>query len=382
MNQTILQKHQYSIYQGSDGRWRTYIIVDNKRKLIARKNRKDIEELLSELYKVDTTATLTDIFEDWLEYKRLDVSEPTIRKYKDAWARHYEHEELIYTQIPAIKRIDIDAWANRQIDKYHLTRKAYTSMITVMRQMLDYAIDLEIIDHNPARDVRIRRGKLAPERKKPDAEQVFSMEELQQIKMLCYDDFRKNEYPVHCLIPLAVVFMFLTGLRVSEVCALQYDDIQDDTATIQRMYRHDTGEILDKTKGVFGSRTVPLPAEALGIMDKCKAKQTQRRIQTNYIFSMTQGPAYYQGICRAFYKYSQKVGIKRSTHKARKTYISTLIDAGVNINTVRQVAGHVDEITTYHSYIYDRSDENAKKQAIKDAISKADKSDSTLSKCP
>lgn len=363
-----MQKHKYSIYRGKDGRWRTYIIVDNKRKMIVRKNRQDLEALLSDIYKIDTTATLNDLFPDWLDFKRLDVVETTIRKYKDAWARHYAEEEIIHTQISKIKRIDIDAWANSQIDKHHLTRKSYTNMITIMRQMLDYAVDLEIVDHNPARDVRIRRGKLSPERKKPDAEQVFSIDELQQIKELCYQDYYNNVYPVHSLIPLSVVFMFITGLRVSEVCAIKYEDIQGDIITIQRMYRHETGEILDKVKGTFGVRSVPLPAEAIDIIDKCKTKQTQRRIRTDYIFSMTKDPSYYQGICRAFYKYSKKVGIKRSTHKARKTYVSTLIDAGVNISTIRQTVGHVDEITTYKSYVYDRASDEAKKQAIKDAV--------------
>lgn len=45
----------------------------------------------------------------------------------------------------------------------------------------------------------------------------------------------------------------------------------------------------------------------------------------------------------------------KSTHSARKTYVSTLIDANVNINTVRKAVGHADERTTYRNYVFDRS---------------------------
>lgn len=374
MNQIISLKHKHKIYQGKDGRWRTYIIVDGKRRMIARKSREDLESVLATIYKEDNRETIETLYPEWIEYKRTDVSEPTIRKYRDAWKRHYVGEVIIYTPIPTIKRIDIEIWSNEQIDKYHLTRKAYNAMIVVMHQLLDYAVDLEIIDHNPARDIRIRRGKLQAERKKPDAEQVFSAAELASIKAACYKDFEADTYPINSLIPLAVIYMTLTGLRIGELTALQYQDIDGDIMTVQRMYRSETGEVLDKTKGVFGARPVPLPTEAVEIITKCRAKQQERRIKTDYIFSMTKGPAPYSAICKAFYKYSRRFGIRKSTHKARKTYISTLIDAGVNINTVRQTVGHVDELTTLHSYIYDRSGDEEKKQAIKDAITDSDKS--------
>lgn len=44
----------------------------------------------------------------------------------------------------------------------------------------------------------------------------------------------------------------------------------------------------------------------------------------------------------------------KSSHKARKTYISSLIDAGVNINEIRKQVGHEDERTTYRNYCFNR----------------------------
>ena len=55
------------------------------------------------------------------------------------------------------------------------------------------------------------------------------------------------------------------------------------------------------------------------------------------------------------------MGISRkSSHKARKTYVSTLFDADVNLDTIRETVGHTDERTTLHSYCYDRRSEDEK----------------------
>lgn len=65
----------------------------------------------------------------------------------------------------------------------------------------------------------------------------------------------------------------------------------------------------------------------------------------------------------------KEIGIPhKSSHKARKTFISTLIDSAVNINTVRQMAGYSDERTTYNSYVFDRHPESEKNQMIEEAL--------------
>jgi integrase len=62
----------------------------------------------------------------------------------------------------------------------------------------------------------------------------------------------------------------------------------------------------------------------------------------------------YTAIQKAFTKYCKRLDILQiGAHKARKTYISELIDHGININTVRAIAGHKDEHTTLNNYCYD-----------------------------
>ena len=45
----------------------------------------------------------------------------------------------------------------------------------------------------------------------------------------------------------------------------------------------------------------------------------------------------------------------KSFHKVRKTYISALIDSGLNINEICKAVGYTDERTTYGNYCYNRA---------------------------
>ncbi len=60
--------------------------------------------------------------------------------------------------------------------------------------------------------------------------------------------------------------------------------------------------------------------------------------------------------------------VHKSSHAARKTFISALIDGGVNINTIRELMGHRDERTTYNSYCYDYSTNDERAKLIENAL--------------
>ena len=84
---------------------------------------------------------------------------------------------------------------------------------------------------------------------------------------------------------------------------------------------------------------------------------------------MRETPILYSSVAKAFYGYCKKMGIdSKSSHKARKTFISSLIDGNININTVRQIAGHVDERTTLNNYCFDRSSDEEKYEKMAKAL--------------
>lgn len=45
---------------------------------------------------------------------------------------------------------------------------------------------------------------------------------------------------------------------------------------------------------------------------------------------------------------------RKSSHKIRKTYISSLFDGNININRIREIAVHEDERRSLNNYCFDR----------------------------
>lgn len=74
-----------------------------------------------------------------------------------------------------------------------------------------------------------------------------------------------------------------------------------------------------------------------------------------YLFLNEKGRIHEKNVDYRIRKYCRHVGLsEKAMHKIRKTYISTLIDGGLNINEVRKQAGHEDERTTYGNYCFNR----------------------------
>ncbi len=88
-----------------------------------------------------------------------------------------------------------------------------------------------------------------------------------------------------------------------------------------------------------------------------------------YIFSVNEDPLSYYSIRHLYTRYCKAIEtIDKSSHKARKTYISALIDGGVNINEIREMVGHADERTTYNCYCFDRKTREERIQLIEKAL--------------
>ena len=348
----ILKEHPYKIYQGKDGRWRTYLPDDSKsegRRLIVKTKLEELETLLCQHYesiradKFKDVCTLENLYPAWIEYKSVHVCETTVIRIKKDWRKYYENAAIVKKPIRKITKLEIDTWVHKMIREHEMNAHKYGNFSVILRQMLEFAVDSEIIEKNLFLDVRInRRRVLVPE------------------------ENYKQWY-----VPLAVIFLFYTGLRIGEISALKFEDIAGNSMLVNRLVRFPTGEIVDHTKGTYGSRTVPLIPQAAEIIDLIRTHRQEKGLDIDgFIFCPNEKPvSTYNAIERALKKYCRDLGIEeRSPHKERKTFTSALISNGVSINTARQLAGHVDERTTLNNYCYDRSEDDEKLAQITYAL--------------
>ncbi len=128
------------------------------------------------------------------------------------------------------------------------------------------------------------------------------------------------------------------------------DQLPDGSWTKQRW------DIVEHAKTIAGDREVYLSSKAREIINLIQeSNQKHGYKDDDFLFLNKDGRIHERSIDCRIRKYCRHIGIEeKGAHKTRKTYISTLIDAGVNINEIRKQVGHEDERTTYKNYCFNR----------------------------
>ena len=377
----ILDDHPYKIYQGKDGKWYTHIPDDSKpekRRKVVRTTLAAIHEVLYDHYTGATEKrelsrqTVEKLYPKWLEHKKLITPASTsITRLHSDWKKYYEGTPIVKVPIVKLKKLDLDEWAHRLIRERELTSKQFSNLIAIMNQVLEYAVDLEIIETNPYERVKIRGKHLfRPPAKKDAEERIYSVEEEKAVKEMAWKDY-EDRVKIYVLSPLALLFQLETGVRIGELCVLRYEDIHGDYLTVQRMYRRDPKEVVPYTKGAFGDRDVILTSEAKRIIDVCRKHQQELGVEDDgYIFSINGQPCSYYAIEDLYRKYSRKLGLSKNkpSHTSRRTTLTKLLDGHVHLDSVMKMAGHCDKKTTLSNYFYDRSSAEEKVRLVEDAL--------------
>lgn len=380
--ETILEHHKFRIWKGTDNRYRTKVSDCTKksgRRMIVKTQETDLLIYLAEFYGIvdnsdaKNALTLEKLYPKFKQYKQLHTTAKNyIRRINNEWEKYYVGTDIIKKPIKDLKKLELDTWAHKLIQDNNMTKKQYYNTTIIMRQALDYAVDLGIIEENPFSAVHIDGKRMfRREKKKPDATQVYLKNELEPIYKMAWEDFYSPNKLKNKLTPLAVLLQFQTGVRIGELCVVRYSDIENDKQLhIQRMYRYETHEVIEHTKN-FEDRKVLLTSAAKQIITTAKAYQAEHGCCTDgYIFSEDNTPLAPWSVAYLYNKYCDRLGIiRKSSHKTRKTYISALLDGQVNINTVREMVGHADERTTLNSYCFDRNTEEEKIHLIENALS-------------
>lgn len=379
----MLDSHPYPITQGKDGRWRTYVKAEGKRKQIAKSTRESVEDAVVDFYISQTEqyqaaekakkATVEKLYPEWVQYKILHGAANTyVRRIESDWNTYYKGTEIVQKPVSELTKMDMDIWIHSLIQRLNHVQKQYYNISMIMRQILDYAVDSELIKENPMNKVKVdSRMVFAPVRKKPSETQVFSKNEVERLYEAAWTDFHNGYNAIHKLAPLAVMLQFQLGVRIGELCALRYEDIYDSEIFVNRMFRYETGEVIDYTKGRHEGRYVALTSEAKNLIETAREYQKEHGLDDNgYIFSVNENPLSYYAVRKLYKRYCNLIGTTpKTSHKARKTYISALIDANVNIDSIRELVGHADERTTYNAYCFDRKTETERTEQIEKALS-------------
>lgn len=167
---------------------------------------------------------------------------------------------------------------------------------------------------------------------------------------------------------LGILLGLYTGMRIGELCALQFKDIDFKekcvrvTKTLQRTYDPtkdiNPSEIkITSTKTENSNRNIPLTNEIVKIIEKMNTGAE------NYILTGKKKWTEPRTFRRSYQNFMKKLGIQPlKFHSLRHTFASINIENGADIKTISEILGHSDIDVTLK--IYTHTSKKAKRKAI------------------
>ena len=356
---------QTKIWKATDGRWKAYVDVAGKMRLIAKSSRVALEDEIIETYK-DPKIKFKECFDSWasekLEYGEIQKS--TYDRYQADYKRYIKDTELEYKEVKKIDELFLENFIKSTIASQHLTAKGWGNLRTLINGSMVYAHKHSYTEFRVSlfmAELQLSR-KAFEQRVVNDEEQVFTRDEETRIEKYIADN--------PDMLSLGVALTFCTGLRVGEVAALKWSDYKGDFLSVTRTeikYIGEHGEriadVRERTKGRDGRRQVVLNDMAIGILEKLKAYMGD----SEWMFTRDGQRIKAVWLSLRITKLCKELGMPhRSFHKIRKTYATKLIDAGVPEKVVTKQMGHTEILTTKQFYYFN----NEQVAEIKERLNK------------
>jgi len=277
------------------------------------------------------------------------ISPSTLKSYQKIVNGHLIP---VFGSIPVveIEPTHIKDWVLTQ----NKTAKTVRNVLTPLRAVLDDALNDGLIQNNPFDKIALNKLLTKTTTKSTYEIDPFNSDEIKAILANC-DGQGKN----------LIQFAFWSGLRTSELIALEWQDI--DFVNNKVMVSRAVVEKTEKgTKTAAGTREVMLWPLALAALN---AQKEHTFIEGKRVFHNPRtGTAWETDaqIRKTLWEHIlKKAGVRyRNPYQTRHTFASTLLSRGENIWWLSQQMGHVDaEMITrnYGKWIPDSSKKNGYK---------------------
>lgn len=279
------------------------------------------------------------IEEVYLPWYKTQVKEST---YKNRYNTIQKHFAYFYRKkVDEIEPIHVQTWQLKLAEEYS------PNYVRIVQGMLSVAFDRAIIlglcKKNPARMV----GNVKTKKINVD---FWTLEEFQKVISLLY----KGDYYEHYLF-ISFWLLFMTGMRIGEAAALQWDDIDFETGLLcitKTLYYKSMDEykfVDPKTQA--SKRTIVIDDDTIRELKEWKEVQQKVLKNCNFVISYSGVPTSKHTLPRALRKLSELAGVHRiKIHALRHSHASLLISMGENPLIIKDRLGHEKIQTTLGTY--------------------------------
>lgn len=347
-----------NIYKRKDGRWEGRYIkehIDGKAHYgaVYAKNYRDVKKKLEfvkeKAGKASTiikAGSVADIGKRWLSDISRTLKLSSINKYSDILRCYIlpEFGEDEFSEITNQRIIDFISKLSTTggKKKQGLTNSTVMEVLSTMNSMRIYALKRDYtvlfspecvsIKHN-YKDIR-----------------VFSLEEEKQLLYYLQENMNHTS--------LGILLCLFTGIRIGELCALKWDDINIQEKkmhvrrTMQRirvdgLKNRKTEVQISEPKSICSVRTIPLPSAIIGLLNDFYTPGTflLTNKQESYVEPRT--------MQNRFKAVLSSCNIPDANfHTTRHTFATRCIEKGFDVKSLSEILGHASVSITMNRYVH------------------------------
>jgi len=286
---------------------------------------------------VRTGSTFERVAEDWLAsgVRERDWKPSTVSDNRSVVNAHLL-PAFGSKRVERITAEDIETWRDELVEERGLSRRTVNKALIVLGAVLERAVKAHGLVKNPAREVTKLR-----ERYDPNQYDFFSPDEVQALADAAAS-------PQDHAIFLTAAF---TGLRMGELIALRWGDVDFDTEALHVYGSYSLGTLTAPKSGL--SRTVPMAEQVRDELDAHRRRVPHYR--ADLVFPGERGEFLDGSALRRRYKKALERAELRPLrfHDLRHTFGSIAINQATIVQ-VQAWMGHAD-IDTTMKYMHHRS---------------------------
>ena len=292
--------------------------------------------------------TFREIADMWLRNRAIRVKRSTYNKYTNilqAYILPYIGDVRIQAlSVPYIAQLCDTLLTSGSRQGTGLSEKTVADTISVIRSVVQYAVNMGCSASLDLRSLRVRR--------QVHELRILSQKDQQALYIyLCKNSSYYNN--------VGILICLLTGLRIGEVCALRWEDISFSDHT---MYVHQTAQriqddtipgrkttvVITSPKSVSGKRIIPMPQNLEAVLLNMDSARSGFVVSKDGMHLTEPRVLQYH-----FKKVLKELNIEEvNFHILRHTFATRCIELGFDVKSLSEILGHASVSITMNKYVH------------------------------
>ncbi len=296
-----------------------------------------------------TEKNISQIADLWKEEKRQFVKKSTFAAYSLIVETHLQPA---FGNLTAVTEKDVQDFVLQKLNG-GLSQKMIKDMLIVLRMILKFGAKKNYCVYAPI-DV------IFPTDRERQELEVLSIANQKKIMRFVEENFTFRN--------LGIFICLSTGIRIGEICALTWDDIDTENGvihirkTIQRIYVKENGIkktelLIDMPKTATSMRDIPMIKDLYEIL-----KPLKKVVNNDYFVLTNEATPTEPRTYRNYYKkLLDKLGIPPiKFHGLRHSFATRCIESKCDYKTVSVILGHSNISTTLNLYVHPNYEQKKK----------------------